>query len=130
NIEKAGGKALPLVCDIRHEDQIVDAIKKTVSRFGGIDILVNNDALNDSGKFRTPEIMADAAYCILTKSSQSFTGNFVIDELILSQNGVTDFGKYAVKEGATEFEDDFFIDAKLKDQIYAVRAKSSKASKL
>src|SRR5579863_55239 len=41
-IEKAGGKALPLVCDIRFEEQVVDAVEKTVARFGGIDICVNN----------------------------------------------------------------------------------------
>jgi citronellol/citronellal dehydrogenase len=41
-IEKAGGRALPLVCDVREEKQVVDAIEKTVARFGGIDIVVNN----------------------------------------------------------------------------------------
>ena len=41
-IEKAGGKALPVQCDIRFEDQIRDAVDKGVQQFGGIDILVNN----------------------------------------------------------------------------------------
>ncbi|WP_047307880.1 SDR family oxidoreductase [Rhodopseudomonas palustris] len=41
-IVAAGGKALPLVCDIRDETQVVDAIGKTVAEFGGIDICVNN----------------------------------------------------------------------------------------
>jgi citronellol/citronellal dehydrogenase len=41
-IEKAGGQALPVQCDIRFEDQIQDAVEKAISRFGGIDILVNN----------------------------------------------------------------------------------------
>src|SRR3954464_2471504 len=41
-IEAAGGKALPLVCDIRFEDQVAAAVAKTVETFGGIDILVNN----------------------------------------------------------------------------------------
>jgi citronellol/citronellal dehydrogenase len=41
-IEKAGGRALPLVCDIRHEDQLAAAIAKTVETFGGVDICVNN----------------------------------------------------------------------------------------
>ena len=41
-IEKAGGKALPIVCDIREEAQVMDAIEKTVAEFGGIDICVNN----------------------------------------------------------------------------------------
>jgi citronellol/citronellal dehydrogenase len=41
-IEAAGGKALAVQCDIRFEDQVQNVIDKTVERFGGIDILVNN----------------------------------------------------------------------------------------
>ncbi|MFQ5563194.1 MAG: SDR family oxidoreductase [Parvularculaceae bacterium] len=41
-IEKAGGAALPLVCDIRFEDQVEAAVAKTVETFGAIDICVNN----------------------------------------------------------------------------------------
>ncbi|MCT8970263.1 SDR family oxidoreductase [Microbaculum marinisediminis] len=41
-IEAAGGKALPVVCDIREEDQVKDAVAKAVDRFGGIDACVNN----------------------------------------------------------------------------------------
>ena len=42
DIKAAGGKALPVVCDIRDEAQVIDAIEKTVAEFGGIDICVNN----------------------------------------------------------------------------------------
>src|ERR1044072_4921191 len=41
-IEAAGGKALPLMVDIRYEDQIAKAVEETVEKFGGIDICVNN----------------------------------------------------------------------------------------
>jgi citronellol/citronellal dehydrogenase len=41
-IEKAGGKALPLLCDIRDEAQVAEAVEKTAQTFGGIDICVNN----------------------------------------------------------------------------------------
>ena len=41
-IEAAGGKALPLVCDIRSEEQVVQAVAKGAEHFGGIDICVNN----------------------------------------------------------------------------------------
>jgi citronellol/citronellal dehydrogenase len=41
-IEAAGGKALPIVCDIRFEDQVQAAVAKTVETFGGLDICVNN----------------------------------------------------------------------------------------
>jgi len=41
-IEKAGGKALPLLVDVRDEDRVVDALAQTADKFGGIDIVVNN----------------------------------------------------------------------------------------
>jgi citronellol/citronellal dehydrogenase len=41
-IEKVGGKALPLPCDIRYEDQVEAAVAQTAETFGGIDICVNN----------------------------------------------------------------------------------------
>ena len=42
DVRAAGGKALPVVCDIRDEAQVVAAIEQTVTEFGGIDICVNN----------------------------------------------------------------------------------------
>ncbi len=41
-IEKAGGRALAVPCDIREEEQIVEAVGKAAEAFGGIDICVNN----------------------------------------------------------------------------------------
>lgn len=41
-VEEAGGKCLPCVVDVREESQVCDAVSKTVSKFGGIDIVVNN----------------------------------------------------------------------------------------
>jgi citronellol/citronellal dehydrogenase len=217
-MEKAGGKALPLVVDVRSEEQIADAVKQAVAKFGGIDILVNNASaisltgtlatpmkrfdlmhqINTRGTFacsqaclphlakaknphilnlspplnmeakwfaphvaytmakfgmsmcvlgmaaelrdqgiavnalwprtviataavqnllggdetikgsRTPEIMADAAYVILTKESRKFTGNFCVDDETLASAGVTDLAKYAVSPG-TPLMPDFFI---------------------
>ncbi len=53
-IEDAGGAALPVVCDIRFEDQVADAVAKTVEKFGGIDICINNaSAVNLSGTLET-----------------------------------------------------------------------------
>jgi citronellol/citronellal dehydrogenase len=217
-IQKAGGQALPLMVDIRYEDQLQAAVKQTVERFGGIDILVNNASaisltgtletpmkkfdlmfgvnvrgtyattqaclpellkaknphvltlsppLNMKPKWfqnhvaytmakygmsmcvlgmaeefrgqgvafnalwprttiataavnmlggqemmeasRTPEIMSDAAYAILTRDSRSCTGNFFLDEDLLRENGEKDFDKYLVKPG-TQPLPDFFID--------------------
>jgi citronellol/citronellal dehydrogenase len=42
DVEKAGGQALAVQCDIRFEDQVQNAVDKSVEKFGGIDILVNN----------------------------------------------------------------------------------------
>lgn len=53
-IEAAGGKALPLVVDIRDEDRVAWAVSETVSAFGGIDICVNNaSAINLTGTLDT-----------------------------------------------------------------------------
>ena len=41
-VEAAGGKALPIKCDIREEDEVKAAVAQAVEQFGGIDILVNN----------------------------------------------------------------------------------------
>jgi len=41
-IEKAGGKALPLIVDVRDEANVFEAVERTVQTFGGIDICVNN----------------------------------------------------------------------------------------
>lgn len=216
-IEKAGGRALACVVDVRDEAAVEAAVQKTVETFGGIDILVNNASaisltgtletpmkrydlmhgINTRGTFlcsqkclphllkasnphilnlapplamqerwfsghvaytmakygmsmcvlgmagefrgrvgvnalwprtvidtsavrnllggeavasggRTPEIMADAAHAILTRSAAECTGNFFIDEELLRAEGVTDFEKYAVVPGA-ELIEDFFL---------------------
>src|SRR6201995_6214040 len=41
-IEKAGGRALPIACDIRFEDQVAKAVAAAVEAFGGFDDCVNN----------------------------------------------------------------------------------------
>lgn len=41
-VEAAGGKALAIACDIRFEEQVEEAVAKTVERFGGIDACINN----------------------------------------------------------------------------------------
>jgi citronellol/citronellal dehydrogenase len=41
-VEKAGGTALPIKCDLRSEQDIDSAITKIIEKFGGIDIVVNN----------------------------------------------------------------------------------------
>ncbi|MHA1114380.1 MAG: SDR family oxidoreductase [Alphaproteobacteria bacterium] len=53
-IEAAGGKALPVACDIRDETRIAEAVERAVTAFGGIDILINNaSALTREGTLGT-----------------------------------------------------------------------------
>ncbi|XP_071586550.1 hydroxysteroid dehydrogenase-like protein 2 isoform X2 [Heliangelus exortis] len=58
---------------------------------------------------RKTDIIADAAYCILTKP-KTFTGNFIIDEVLLREEGVKDFDVYAIAPGHPLMPD-FFLDA-------------------
>ena len=59
---------------------------------------------------RHPEIVADAAYHILTRDSRTTTGRFFIDEDVLREAGVTDFDRYAVKPGVP-LQTDLFVPA-------------------
>jgi citronellol/citronellal dehydrogenase len=216
-IEKAGGKALAVQCDIRFEDQVQSAVDNAAAKFGGIDILINNASaiyltpteqtepkrfdlmhdINVRGTFfmtkacipylkkssnahiltlsppinlnpkwlsghvaytmakynmsmmalgwaaefksnniasnalwprttidtaavrnllggtmlanmsRTTEILADAAYFILSKPSSECTGNCFIDEDVLAKEGITDLSHYSVVPGATLYTDLF-----------------------
>ncbi|TSA12307.1 MAG: short chain dehydrogenase, partial [Betaproteobacteria bacterium] len=58
---------------------------------------------------RKPEILADAAYFILTSPSSN-SGNFYIDDELLASHGVTDLDQYSVKPGTKHFIPDFFVD--------------------
>lgn len=216
-IEAAGGKALPIQCDIRFEDQINRAVTKAAEHFGGIDILLNNASaisltpaeqtepkpfdlmhdINVRGTFfvskacipylknatnahilnlsppinmdikwlkghvsytiskynmtmialglsaelkkyniaanalwprttiataavqnllggdalikmsRTTDIIADAAYYILSKPSTECTGNTFIDEDVLAAEGITDLENYSVVPGGKLYQDLF-----------------------
>ncbi|KAE9416133.1 hypothetical protein Angca_007676, partial [Angiostrongylus cantonensis] len=59
-------------------------------------------------EFRSYEIMADAAYAMLSRNSRDYTGKFAIDEEVLRAEGVTDFTKYAIDPSAPLIAD-FFI---------------------
>ena len=217
-IEKAGGKALPLTVDVRDENQVRAALEKTAAAFGGLDIVVNNASaisltnsqatdmkrfdlmhqINARGTFltsklavpflqksanphilmlsppldlkekwfaghtaysmakygmslvvlglagelrgkgiavnalwprttiataavknllggdalmrasRTPEILADAARLIFLKDARTFTGNFLIDDTFLFENGVRDFDRYRV-DPTVDLAPDFFV---------------------
>jgi citronellol/citronellal dehydrogenase len=219
-IEAAGGKALPIVGDIRDEQQVASAVEQAVERFGGIDVCVNNasainisgtedlevkrydlmQAINTRGTFvvtkyciphlkksdnahvltlsppisleprwlgphigytiakygmslcalgfaeefredgiasnalwprtlvataavqnllggdaamersRRPEVYADAAYAVLTRPSRECTGNTLLCEDVLAEEGVTDFDQYAYVPGA-DLQVDLYVDS-------------------
>ncbi len=53
-IVEAGGQALPVICDIRDEENVRNAVNKGVERFGGIDICINNaSAIQLTGTLQT-----------------------------------------------------------------------------
>src|SRR6202043_2631497 len=217
-VRAAGGKALPVICDIGDEAQVIAAVNKTVSEFGGIDICVNNASaigltnsqatdmkrfdlmmgINTRGTFmvskyciphlkkaenphilmlsppldmkakwfehstaytlakfgmslcvlglaaelkaagvavnalwprttiataaiknllggdammrasRTPHIVSDAAHMIFLKDARHFTGEFLIDDTFLFENGVRDFDQYRV-DPSVDLAPDFFV---------------------
>jgi citronellol/citronellal dehydrogenase len=219
-IEKAGGQALPIVGDIRDDQQVADAVAATVEKFGGIDVCINNaSAINLSGteamdmkrydlmqsintrgtymvskacvphlkasenahvltlsppislqprwlgghigytiakygmslctlgmaeefkadgiafnalwpktlvataavqnllggdaamaKSRKPEIVADAAYVILTRDSRQYTANLALVEDVLAEEGVTDLSQYSYGGDDAELQADLFVD--------------------
>jgi citronellol/citronellal dehydrogenase len=62
-----------------------------------------------AARCRTPEIVADAARAVLDRGVD-FTGWYLLDDLVLAAEGVTDFDRYAVTPGAALFPD-FFVPA-------------------
>jgi citronellol/citronellal dehydrogenase len=64
----------------------------------------------DPAHCRTPEILADAAAFIFAQDARAYTGQFLVDEDVLSAAGVTDLDRYAVVPGTKTFMPDFFLD--------------------
>jgi len=70
DMEKAGGKALPLAVDIRDDAAVYAAVAKAVETFGGIDILVNNaSAISLTGTLETPMKRYDLMHHINTRGT-------------------------------------------------------------
>ena len=67
-------------------------------------------ASGEIDRMSKPEIMADAAYAILTRDARTTTGRFFIDDELLARHGVTDLDPYSVVPGTRDFIPDFFVD--------------------
>lgn len=77
-IVEAGGKALPVVCDIRDEMQVAEAVEKTVAEFGGIDVCVNNaSAIQLTGTLATDMKRYDLMHQINTR------GTFLVSKMCI-----------------------------------------------
>jgi citronellol/citronellal dehydrogenase len=59
---------------------------------------------------RQPEILADAAWWVLTSDAKAVTGQFFIDDELLASHGIHDLDQYAVVPGTKHFIPDFFVD--------------------
>ncbi|GAB5505127.1 MAG: NAD(P)-dependent oxidoreductase [Rhizobiaceae bacterium] len=77
-IVEAGGNALPVICDIRDEAQVAEAVEKTVAEFGGIDICVNNaSAIQLTGTLATDMKRYDLMHQINTR------GTFLVSKMCI-----------------------------------------------
>lgn len=69
-VEQAGGKCLPCIVDVRDESQVRNAVEQAVSKFGGIDILVNNaSAISLTGTAETDMKRYDLMHNINTRGT-------------------------------------------------------------
>jgi len=97
---------LGLAEEFRSQGIAVNALwPRTVIGTSAVRNLLGGEAIVE--RSRTPEIVADAAYLLLTRPSREFSGNFCIDEDVLRQAGVTDFERYAVTPGTEPLPDLF-----------------------
>ncbi|HEY5972607.1 MAG TPA: NAD(P)-dependent oxidoreductase [Pseudoxanthomonas sp.] len=76
--------------------------------------LIATDALNmipgvSAGNGRSPAIMGEAAHAILTRTAAGFSGQFLIDDEVLAQAGITDLSGYAVDPSQPLYPD-LFLD--------------------
>ena len=77
-IEEAGGKALPVICDIRDDKNVEEAVAAGIEKFGGIDICVNNaSAISLTPTLQTPMHRFDLMHQINTR------GTFLVSKTCL-----------------------------------------------
>jgi citronellol/citronellal dehydrogenase len=98
--------ALGLAAELKQYSIASNALwPRTTIATAAVQNLLGGEALINMS--RTPEIVADAVYAILSRSSSACTGNTFIDEEVLAAEGITDLEKYSVVPGAKLFNDLF-----------------------
>tara|TARA_B100000686_G_C16708669_1_gene927796 strand:+ start:619 stop:1479 length:861 start_codon:yes stop_codon:yes gene_type:complete len=85
-IEAEGGQALPVICDIRDEDRVKEAVDQGLERFGGIDICVNNaSAIQLTGTLQTDMKRFDLMHQINTRGTY-LVSKTCLPHLLKSEN--------------------------------------------
>jgi citronellol/citronellal dehydrogenase len=98
---------LGMAGEFREDGIAVNALwPRTTIATAAVNMLGGDELIQHS---RKPEIMADAAYIILTRPSRDFSGNFCIDDAVLEDEGITDLSSYAVNPDAP-LAPDFFVE--------------------
>ena len=98
--------ALGLAAELKKYNIAVNALwPRTTIATAAVNNLLGGEMLMNMS--RTPEIMADAAYYILSKPSAECTGNTFIDEAVLAKEGITNLEKYSVVPGGKLYNDLF-----------------------
>lgn len=98
--------ALGLAAELKKYQIASNALwPRTTIATAAVQNLLGGDALINMS--RTPEIIADAAYYILSKNAAAYTGNTLIDEDVLAAEGITDLEHYSVVQGAQLYKDLF-----------------------
>ncbi|HVS77988.1 MAG TPA: NAD(P)-dependent oxidoreductase [Steroidobacteraceae bacterium] len=102
---------LGLAGELRNRGIAVNALwPRTVIGTAALQIAMRGASAEVQRRVRSPQILADAAYAILTRDSRSFSGNFCIDQEILREAGVTDFAPYRAADVREEdLLPDFFV---------------------
>lgn len=100
--------ALGLAEELRADGVASNALwPQTTIATAAVEFAIDSDLLRAS---RTPAIMADAAYEILTSDARDVTGNTFIDEGLLRHRGVTDFDGYKNDPTCEKLQIDIFVD--------------------
>jgi citronellol/citronellal dehydrogenase len=98
---------LGLAGELRPKRIAINALwPRTTIATAAVRNLLGGDALMRAS--RTPDILADAAHMIFLKDSKTFTGNFLIDDTFLFENGVREFDAYRV-DPSVDLAPDFFV---------------------
>jgi len=99
---------LGLAEELKKDGIAVNALwPRTTIATAAVQNLLGGDALMQMS--RKPEIVADAAWAVLSKPSRECTGNFFIDEDVLQKEGIVDLEKYAV-DPSQQLMTDIFLD--------------------